>query len=347
MKQLHECVRDGIICGAAILAGDGREERFSLAFGQAGPEPDAPPMTLDTIIDIASVTKAVVTVTALLICRDRGLLELDAPFTRYLAAYRPKLAQPPTVRQLANHTSGFTQAAAGPRIYEAETGPETLRNVCQYPPAFAPGAHFQYACWNYLLLGLIIEQLTGESLIDFARRELFAPLGMRDTSLGRPVTAERARLATTFARGPGELSDLQAFRIYRDGGAAGNAGAFSTARDLAKFCRCLLAGGSCEDGRRLFSPAGFRELFARPEEGFDTVRSLGWIRRDANCPPAASGCQLYHSGWSGQTVFIDFDRQCYVVVLTPRHGDYERAKAARFAAVNEILETIPINRREQ
>ncbi len=326
-------IRDRVIDGAALLVGGPSGDLFEYAAGTAA---QGVPMNCGTVIDIASTTKAVATATALLICRDRGLVDFDAPFTKYLADFDAPLPYGPvTVRDLALHISGFSHEGMATRQYFAEDGREMLTNMLRYPPLFPPRRRFEYTCWNYGLLGQIVERITGRTLEEFCRTEIFEPLGMNDSSLGRPVVADSSRLARTCGTAaPGEISDFVAFRVYRDGCCAGNAGMFSTARDLGKFCRALLAGGG-----GLFSEQAFREITVNAMPPGLPERSFGWVMRDEFKPEAGSGRMIYHSGWSGQTVFIDFGRSCYVVVLTTRHGDYERAKRERSKITSLLLET--------
>ena len=336
MDRIREIVdagiRDGVVRGVAVAAGSPDGLLLKAGYGEAAP---GVPMTPGTIIDVASVTKAVATTTALLICRDRGLVDFDAPFTRYLPDFEPELPEPVTVRQLAMHVSGFTHDGHEVRQYFSESGGEIMRNILRFPPEKPAGVCVEYMCWNFLLLGLIVERVTGERLDTFCAREIFTPLGMSDTSLGKPVSSDRAKLAQTIETvRPGEISDFIAFRVYRDGLCAGNAGLFSTARDLIKFGSCIL-----RHGEKLFSEESFREMTTpRTPEGALPERSFGWVVRDEFSPPAASAGTVFHSGWSGQTVLYDWERGRSAVVLTTRCGDYDRAKRDRFAIAELLLE---------
>ncbi|WP_295810096.1 serine hydrolase [uncultured Victivallis sp.] len=339
-------INDGVIDGAALLVCDPERELFQYACGEAA---DGVAMNCDTIIDVASVTKAVATATALLLCHSRGMVDFDAPFTRYLPDFTAPLPGGPiTVRELALHISGFSHENQPERQYFAEDGCELLRNTLRFPPLFPPRTHFEYACWNYLLLGQIVERITGRRLTEFCQTELFEPLGMTDSSLGRPVITAPGRLAQTCGtNAPGEISDFVAFRVYRDGGCAGNAGMFSTARDLGKFCRMLLQGGRLPGGGELFPEARLREFTvnAMPPH-LPVKRSFGWIMRDAYRPESASDQIIYHSGWSGQTLYIDFGLRLCVVVLTTRRGDYERAKRDRSRIASLLLEKFTAKKKE-
>ena len=195
-------------------------------------------MRMDTIIDMASVTKAIATSSALAICRDEGLIDFDQPFTNYLPQYKSGLEHKITVRDLAMHISAFRQQ----KYYDAATGQEIRNNLLSVPP---PGQYgdFEYSCWNFHLLGMLIENVSAMSLQDFCQERIFKPLGMNSTSLGKPLSEDPARLARTCeTEKAGQVSDFVAVKLYRDGFSAGNAGAFSCAPDLAAFGKCIAQG---------------------------------------------------------------------------------------------------------
>lgn len=336
-RILQDDIRDGIIHGAALLSGTGdrieREESFGYAENSL-----TCAMTPDTVIDVASVSKMIAVITPLLICHSRGLIDLDAPFPEYLTAYRPRLQHKITVRDLANHTSGFGDVPGqAQRLYFEESGTEILRNVLRLPPPFLPTEQANYACWNYLLLGLLLEEVTGRTLTSFCEQEVFQPLGMNDTRLGAPPEhVKKERLAQTIlTEKPGEISDFVAYRVFRDGKCAGNAGVFSSARDLAKLLFCYLNGGSA-NGTRLFSELSLSECLPDRAKRQDGYRKFGWVIFDPMLNDAFFGSSLFHSGWSGQTLFMDFQRKRFVVLLTTRCGDYDRAKADRLRVVQQV-----------
>lgn len=337
---LEADIRDGIIHGAAVLAGTLEGNFCDRSFGFAENTLTSP-MNSQSVIDVASVTKAAATVSALLVCHSRGLIDFDAPFTEYLSGYKPSLSTPVRIRDLANHRSGFGDVPGQScRLYFNESGTEMLRNMLTIPPPFPPG-NLSYACWNYILLAMILEQVTGKRFSDFCREEVFLPLGMRDTSLGKPVDLPEERIAQTICtEKPGQISDFVAFRIYRDGGCTGNAGLFSTASDLARLLRCCLRHGEYENGR-LFSEESFREIEPDRREKYDGYRRFGWIIYDSLMSDSEFGTSLLHSGWSGQTVFMNFAKQMFAIVLTTRCGDYDRAKADRFEVIRQLYEQTP------
>jgi len=312
-------MRDGAIGGAVVEAGNADGAKLLSAYGLADPVAKVP-MRTDTIIDVASITKIIATSASLLLLRDRGLIDLDAPFTDYID-FHAELKTPITVRELSMHVSGFPEGLP----YWDEDGLKMREKVRRFPPRFPPNTNYEYSCWNYQLLGQIIERLSGMTLREFATANVFLPLEMFDTSLGTPVTDDPARLARTdTAPRAGAISDPVAFRIYRDGACAGNAGAFSTAPDLGKFCRMLLSGGG------LFSADSLAEFTRGRQVAPSGIgRAIGFITWDDLMPDGFSTWSVQHSGWSGQTIFVDMERDFYAVVLTSRIGHYNRTRLGR------------------
>ena len=347
MDSIHsvfeEEMRDGIVHGAVVYAGTPEQNLFLAELGFADAAHTSP-MRMDTVIDIASVTKAAACVTALLICRSRGWIDFDAPFTEYLPDFQAKLFVPIRVRDLANHTSGFCEVPGETRRpYFDESGIRMLENMLTVPPPYPPTAEARYACWNYILLAMILERVTGRRFPEFCRDEIFLPLGMEESAVGTPPPVSPERLAQTFGtERPGMISDFVAFRIYRSGGTTGNAGMFSSAQDLGKLLRCYLRHGALENGSRLFDEESFREIVPDRAKKFDGYRRFGWIIYDALLWDAAYGRSLLHSGWSGQTVFLDLEKNFFAVVLTTRCGDYSRAKQDRFRVIRTLTEELPI-----
>ncbi len=331
-QELDNEMREGVLHGAVVAAGTLNAALETRVRGYADPG-HTRFMRADTVIDMASVTKVLATTSALLLLRDRNLLDFDRPFNDYLPEYRAALPESIRVRDLAMHRSGFGQQSH----YNAADGSAIRHKILSVPPP-NPFGKYEYSCWNFHLLSMIIEELSGTPLDVFCRQQIFLPLGMKDTSLGKPVPSDTSRLAQTCAtEGPGQISDLIAFRLYRDGFNTGNAGAFSCAGDLAKFCRCLLRDGKTESGLQLFSQGALQEIRTPALQCGQVKRSFGWIIEDECKPTGFSPHTLYHSGWSGQTIFLDFERQFYAIVLTTRTAEqYDRAKAGRFKIIAEL-----------
>ena len=329
---------DGVILGGSVLAAKDGSVYYECGIGFTSPERKFA-MDADTVLDVASTTKVAAVITALLICHHRGLVDFDAPFTKYLKEFAAPLYETVTVRDLANHHSGFGDVIGDTkRRYFDESGTQMIRNLLTTPPPHPLTLHAHYACWNYLLLGLLLEAVTGESLAAFCQREIFKPLNMNSTSLGRPleyIPLERLGQTMGTAR-PGEISDFVAMRIYRDGGNAGNAGLFTSAHDFGRLLQCHLDGGLTPSGKRLFSEAEVAEIAPDRAQSYHGYRRFGWSICENYLPDEMFGSVLFHSGWSGQTILFDLSRNMYACVLTTRCGDYERAKSDRFEILHQL-----------
>ena len=327
-------IADGIIHGGVVLAGTPEAPFCELELGHATAAHDTP-MTLDTVIDGASTTKVVAGITSLLILRDRGLIDFDRPFTDYLPEYTAPHKETITVRDLANHLSGFTGGSPVELSQNPIRGKELLRLLLTTPPKNSKTTVATYSCWNYHLLAQIIEKVSGRRLADFCQDEIFTPLAMNDTSLGKPrADIPQERLAQTFGTPqPGMISDPPAARLWGDGVSTANAGLFCTAHDYAKLLRCYLRNGS-----PIFTPESAAECAPDKQEDFEGYRRFGWVIASQYIRPESFGCSLHHSGWSGQTIYLDYKRNIYIVVLTARCGDYERAKHDRFDIIGHIVQ---------
>jgi CubicO group peptidase (beta-lactamase class C family) len=217
-----------------------------------------------------------------------------------------------------------------------------LENMLNTPPPHPPTRYARYSCWNYILLSMILERITGESFTDFCRKAIFDPLKMDATSLGKPrpeIPVERLGQTIGTDR-PGEISDFVAMRIYRDGGCTGNAGLFTSANDYAKLLECYLRHGKTPDGKALFPEAEMAEIMPDRKAHFHGYRKFGWSVYENYLSEEMFGTVLFHSGWSGQTVLFDPAKNMYAAVLTTRCGDYERAKKNRMEILYRVWRMI-------
>jgi len=331
-------IADGVIHGAAVVSGGLDGETLSCSWGWADAAHTVP-MSTRTVVDMASVTKAAAGVTAYLVAHAKGLVDFGVPFTNYLAAYKAPLQHVVTVRDLANHTSGFGEADGNPRVYLSPDAATMLSNVLSMPPKEPTCGKAVYSCRNYILLGQALEAATEQKVDDFCRKEIFGPLGMKDTSLGAfpPGVGEQRMSQSMSTERLGVISDNVARPLWGAGIGTFNAGMFSTAEDMAKLMRVYLRGGVADNGARLFSAAEMAEIAPSLTNRSDGARSFGWQSFCEDLPPALFGTSLFHSGWSGQTVLFDLKRRRYAVVLTTRCGDYSRAKRDRFEAIAKLL----------
>lgn len=331
----------GHIPGAVVLIGQNDRIVYAQAFGRRALQPVDEAMTLDTVFDLASLTKVVATTPAILKLAERGMLSLDDPAARYWPQFAANGKAAITIRQLLAHTSGLP---AGVDINQAARPADILKRIAALKPQALPGGDPLYSDVNFIVLGELVRRVSGQSLNAFAARQIFRPLGMQDTAF-RPAAALRERSAPTTWNGGtlrrGEVHDPLAVRL---GGVAGNAGVFSTAADLARFARALLAGG-----RPLLSPASARLLFAPQTYPAAPPRGLGW-RLDA--PLAANRAALpplgaiSHLGYTGTGLWIDPISGVYVVILSNRvhpdgKGDAGSLRARVITAVAQALGPLP------
>ncbi len=308
---------------------------FAHAYGQRAIVPTPETMTLDTIFDLASLTKPF-TATLLMQLVARGRVALDAPAATYLPELQKHGHAAITVRQLLVHTAGL--AAENP-LGDYEHGRDAALAAIFASRQLTPaGSRFHYSDLDYVVLGALIERVTGEPLEQLAGRELFTPLGMHDTGF-RPAPALRPRIAPTeipddvrkridvAARTEpvirGDVHDPRAFLL---GGVAGNAGVFTTARDLSRFAQAMLAGGALEGTRVLDATTLATMTTPQFLSDGDTVRALGWDMQSEYS--GLRGKRLSyrafgHGGFTGTSLWIDPEQDLFVILLSNRvhpHG---------------------------
>jgi uncharacterized protein YbbC (DUF1343 family)/CubicO group peptidase (beta-lactamase class C family) len=321
--------------GAVVLVGRGPRILYHRAIGQRAVEPSPEPMTLDTMFDLASLTKVVVTTTGMAMLIEQGKVRLNDRVSAFIPKFEQYGKADITVRHLLTHMSGLRPDVD---LAEPWTGYDAAIDLAiQEVPTAPPGTRFVYSDINFFLLGDIIRRVSRQPLDEFARDHIFRPLGMKDTMF-RPPASLRPRIAPTERCGDlgpcdaaadaakmplrGVVHDPTARRM---GGVAGHAGVFSTAADLAVFCRMLLGGGAYH-GTRLLSPLAVAKMTtpATPTEERN-VRTLGWdfdssfsSNRGELLPIGSFG----HTGFTGTSLWIDPATGMYVIFLSNRgHPD--------------------------
>jgi uncharacterized protein YbbC (DUF1343 family)/CubicO group peptidase (beta-lactamase class C family) len=311
---VEQSVREGLIPGAVVVIGHDGKIVHRKAYGSRALGPAREPMTLDTVFDIASLTKVVATTPALMKLFEQGKLRIDDPVTAYLPEFQGGKSDI-TVRDLMTHFSGLRPDLD---LEPAWSGYDTgIRRAMAEKPTAPAGTRFVYSDINFVLLGEIVHRLSGKMLDEYAREQVFGPLGMSETTF-RPPAALRPRIAPTEidpqtgAPFRGVVHDPTARFM---GGVAGQAGVFSTAGDLVKYAEMLLAGGG-----RLLSPAAVSK-FTSPNSPPDqpTLRGLGW---DIDSVYSAPRGELFpigsygHTGFTGTSLWIDPASKTYVILLT-------------------------------
>ena len=340
LATISRVVRRGLDAGgypgAAVVIGRRGAAVYEKGFGRLGWTKDAAEVDADrTIYDLASLTKVVGTTTAAMILYDENRLDLDAPVSRYLPTFTGGAKDLVTVRHLLTHRSGLP---AGRELWRmASSVDQAKRIVLETPLACQPGACYVYSDLGADVLGWVVEAIAGQRIDHFLAERVFGPLGMNDTFYNPPDSV-RYRIAPTEVSPPrgypikGEVHDENAFAL---GGVAGHAGLFSTAADLAVFAQMMLNGGSYDDVRIVSDSAV--SLFTRRTAG---TRALGWDTAEGQ---GGSGEYLTesafgHTGYTGTSLWIDPDREMFVVLLTNRvHAARARRPAKVIADVRADL----------
>ncbi len=329
---VDEAVRDAVasseIPGGVLVVGQGDQILHRKVLGWRATVPNPELMTADTIFDIASLTKVIATTPSVLRLWEMGKLDLNAPLGQYLKEFNTPAFQDVTVMRLLTHSAGMNDLPS--REAMAKGFPEAARLQARAGLAVVPGATFLYSDTGFILLGELVRRVSGEPLDTFARKQFFAPLGMRDTAFAPPA-AWRKRIAPTEAvnnQGPlrGVVHDGNARMLH---GIAGHAGVFSTASDLSRFCRMLLAGGQL-GGRRYLKEATVRAMFA-PHVVAEATRGLGWDIASpysrtlgAYFPMGSVG----HTGFTGTAIWMDPATGVYMILLTNRVHPYGKGDVA-------------------
>ncbi len=329
-RILETAIADHAFPGAVVAVGHRGKLVHLAAFGRQTYAPDAPQVATDTVYDIASLTKVVSTTTAAMILVDEGKLDLDAPVARYLPRFSGPDRDRVTVRHLLAHASGIDWWA--PLYREIEGKAAYVERIEAMPLVAEPGTKEIYSDLGAILLGAILELVSGAPLDRFVGERVLEPLGMRDT-LFRPPAELLPRIAPTERDDEwrrrvvhGEVHDENAAAM---GGIAPHAGLFSTAPDLSRFAQMMLARGRA-NGHRIVKRATV-ELFTRRAgivPGSD--RALGWDTRSAQGSTAGtlfSATSFGHTGFTGTSLWVDPERELYLVLLTNRvHPTRENRK---------------------
>jgi uncharacterized protein YbbC (DUF1343 family) len=333
-RVVQESLSRGELPGAVVVVGIRDRVVYRKAFGSRAVLPAREAMTVDTVFDVASLTKPVATATSIMILVERGLVALRDPVVKYLPEFAPEGGdrEKVTVEQLLTHRAGLPPD--DPIDLYTGTPAEIFARKYREPLEAPPGTRFRYSDVGYEVLGELVERVSGESLDRFAGENIFGPLGMRESQF-RPVATARflgekmdladrsrpplSRIAPTERREDrwmrGEVHDPRAYAV---GGVAGHAGLFSTADDLSRYCRMILAGGKL--GRvRILSPLGV-DAMTRPRfYGDDDLRALGWDvasawsrNRGDLFPPGSFG----HTGFTGTSLWLDPSSGTWVVFLS-------------------------------
>jgi uncharacterized protein YbbC (DUF1343 family)/CubicO group peptidase (beta-lactamase class C family) len=317
---VRDAISDKKLPGAVVLVGQGERTLYQKAIGQRSVSPSAEPMTLDTIFDLASLTKVVATTTSVMILVEEGKIALNDPVAAFIPGFERYGKGNITIRHLLTHMSGLRPDVD---LADSWTGSGTaIALAVEEVPTSTPGTRFVYSDINFFLLGDIVRRVSGVSIDRFSHDRIFGPLGMNDTAFTPPASWQRRIAPTDTNLARGIVHDPTSRRME---GVAGHAGLFSTAADLATFCRMILGGGTYR-GVRVLSPLTVTRMTSRATPAEErNVRGLGWdidssfsVNRGELLPIGSFG----HTGFTGTSLWLDPASGMFVVFLSNRvHPD--------------------------
>lgn len=310
---------------------------YEQAYGRFSYEPDAAAVTPGTVFDAASLSKVLSTAPSVLLLAEEGRIDLDARLVDYFPECAGGGKDAITIRHLLTHTSGLAAGLPAKPAWNGDDAAHAL--ACAQAVTHAPGSFFRYSDINYILLGQLVHKVSGMPLDVFAQERIFGPLGMRDTGylplrrMAAAAIAPTQRIAADAGGSvhgdvAGDLAGglLQGVvhdpTVRRIGGVAGSAGVFTTARDVARFARMLLGGGTL-DGVRILGPDSVRLLgTVQSPPGIAALRGLGMdidspyaLRPRGSLYPVGS---FGHTGFTGCILWIDPGSRSFYVLLSNR-----------------------------
>jgi CubicO group peptidase (beta-lactamase class C family) len=329
---------------AVLVIGNSKEVIYQNSYGRLTYDDDAQTASFNTIYDLASVTKVIATTSAVMKLYDEGKIDLNATVASYIPQFAVNNKGDITITNLLLHNSGLT---AWTPFYQLYSTPEEVRNaIYTCSKEYQTGTQTIYSDYNAVLLGDIVEKITGQKLDKYCKENIFNPLGMTDTDFLIP-TSQDFRIAPTeydtYWRNQlliGYVHDETAAMLE---GVAGNAGLFSTGPELFKFMQMMLNKGKYIDVRKVPAKNVFQEMFKEETVemfttkvtglGYSNSRALGWdTKPEATKYPPPCGNKFSqnsfgHTGYTGTLVWADKDKDLIIVLLTnrvyPKRGNEE------------------------
>ena len=361
LARIDEAARESIARketpGAVVLVGRKGRIVYRKAFGDRAVEPQREPMTIDTIFDLASLTKVVATATSIMILVERGKVSLADPVALYIPEFAKNGKERITVEQLMTHRAGLVPDNEIADYVGKSIDP--LKLIYDLRPSYEPGTRFVYSDVGFIVAAEIVRRVSGKPLDQFALQSIFAPLKLTDTFFASTHTshgdidetrarqtesiedAQKAykriieRIAPTEMReGRWMRGEVHDPRSYELGGVAGHAGLFSTADDLAAFCQMILNRGEY-NSIRILAPYTVERMVSAQSLPTSQMRGIGW---DINSSYSSNRGDLFpvgtigHTGFTGTSIWLDPASETFVVLLTNRvhpngKGDVTRLRS--------------------
>jgi CubicO group peptidase (beta-lactamase class C family) len=343
--SLNQAIVDSVFPGCAISVGFRGNLIFEQSFGHYTYDSNSAKVEVNSIFDLASITKVVATTTVSMILYDQGRLKLDWKVSEIIPAFQGKDKNKVTIQHLLTHTSGLPGWI---RFYLDLTGKERIiQEICNTDLINDPGTVYVYSDLGMIMMQNIIETITQKSLDQLVRDYITTPLGMKRTMFNPDSSLRGEIIPTEISKWHkklihGFVHDENTFVM---GGVSGHAGLFSTVQDLSIFCQMYLNKG-LYDNKRILT-AETIELFTSRQNIVDrSTRALGWDTRSEQESMAGDYMSMRafgHSGFTGTTIWIDPDNQVFVVLLTNRvYPTRENRKISRLRPIvhNLVMKAI-------
>jgi CubicO group peptidase (beta-lactamase class C family) len=320
---INKAIAEHKMPGAVVYVGLGDQKLYEKAYGNKAVEPEKLPMTTDTIFDLASLSKSFGCAPCVMVLMDEKKLDVSDPVAKYIPAFANHGKEQITIADLLLHHSGLI--ADNPESDYKNGAEAGLAKVYESTLHYPPETHFEYSDLNFIVLGKVVEAVSGEPLDKFAHEHVFEPLEMNDTTYNPPASW-KPRIAPTQKRnGHWMIGEVHDPRSYALGGVAGHAGLFSTAEDLSRFCRMILHHGEL-DGHRVMSAeqvAIWTEPHYFPGRGEGSAKVARTYGFDVDTPYSRprgdvfpKGKSFGHTGFTGTSMWMDPTSGCYVIILT-------------------------------
>ncbi len=316
---IENAISDSAFPGAVLLVSKGGKIVHEKAYGHFTYDRTSPEMNINTIFDLASVSKVVGTTTMAMMLIDKGKMNLDDKVIKFLPEFNNNGKENITIRNLLVHNSGL---AAFKKYYDVYSkADEVVNDIMNLAPEQDPGSKYVYSDLGMITLQKVMEKISGKSLDKFLEENLFRPLEMNSTMYSPPIELKELCAPTEFdnfyrmRQLQGEVHDERAYMLN---GIAGHAGLFSTAPDLSKFLQMILQKGNYQ-GKQIIKSETV-ELFIK-KQSEQSSRGLGW---DTKSPEGSSSGKYFditsygHTGYTGTSVWTDPTKNLFVILLTNR-----------------------------
>ncbi|MCA9129189.1 MAG: DUF1343 domain-containing protein [Planctomycetales bacterium] len=350
---VEEGIREGKMPGCVICVGRHGKIAYLEAFGNKLLDDPPVAMTIDTVFDMASITKPVATATSVMKLVEQGKIRLAAPVVEFFPEFAPNGKDKITVQDLLIHQSGLIPDNA---LSDYLDGPELAwERICQLDLVAPVGTTFKYSDVNFIVLAEIVRKVTGQDIHSFSQEQIFEPLKMEETGY-LPSEPLRERAAATEKRdGQWMQGTVHDPRCYALNGIAGHAGLFSTANDLAKYAHMMLGKGTLHVDGQVDTTVLSPQTVAAMTQGYRVssgLRGLGWDKRtgySSNRGDLLSDSAFGHGGFTGTVLWIDPELDLFFIFLSnrvhPNGSGSVNHLAGRIA--NVIASSVTIEPRQQ